>query len=749
MPHNTFRPDLMGEASIDVSGPLTCGDWASVTLTYTAGQFGIDDSGSIKISFRSATDQTRFQLTDPQAPGYVTVRASNGASLKVWYDSNRNIRPWHHTLYVQCNRFLSCGDTLTIVFGDRSAGGPGFRTQTFVEHSFEFRVHVDAFATYDYVPLPPERQPVMALLAGPPARVRAILPSLRDGADRFWFGLKVEDRWGNPTGRDGAIYHLHPSHPVTGLPPVVDMAEQGGALRLKGLRMDGQGPLVITVRDAGGTEVARSNPLILQAGTPFRHYWSDMHGQSEETVGTNSARDYFTFARDKGMVDICGHQGNDFQITDTFWRTLNDLTREFDDPGQFLAVPGYEWSGNTSVGGDHNVWYRTDDRPIYRAQRSLVMEDSSPDNDCLDAHDLFRRLQTEDALVVAHVGGRYADVRYAHDARLEPSVEVHSAWGTFEWIVADAMAEGYRVGIVAGSDGHKGRPGASYPGASKFGSYGGLTCHLMPELSRDALFAAFRQRRHYATTGCRAFIDLRLADFGDGVRSLPDGTEPTTEALIGDIILANGPRANLSLRVVGHCGIERIEIRDGLTVLEVIKPMAEERLRGNRLRIQCEGAEYKGRGRLVTWDVTAKVQGASLQDLRPINFWNPDKLPVWDSETVAWSNVTTGGTHAVDLWLDDLDAAEVQITSPMANLGIAIAQMGTDEHVTECGGLGKKMTLLRLPDSPLPPEADILRVLPVSDQCESRIYAKVVFEDGHMAWTSPIYITRTTPKDPA
>ena len=30
----------------------------------------------------------------------------------------------------------------------------------------------------------------------------------------------------------------------------------------------------------------------------------------------------------------------------------------------------------------------------------------------------------------------------------------------------------------------------------------------MPELTRDALFAALRQRRHYGTTGTRLFIDL-------------------------------------------------------------------------------------------------------------------------------------------------------------------------------------------------------------------------------------------------
>ena len=99
-----------------------------------------------------------------------------------------------------------------------------------------------------------------------------------------------------------------------------------------------------------------------------------------------------------------------------------------------------------------------------------------------------QKLKGKDCVVAAHVGGRYADILYAHDARLETAVEVHSAWGTFEWILRDAFEQGFRVGIVANSDGHKGRPGGCYPGASFFGSQGGLTCFLTPRLDRDAIF---------------------------------------------------------------------------------------------------------------------------------------------------------------------------------------------------------------------------------------------------------------------
>ena len=77
----------------------------------------------------------------------------------------------------------------------------------------------------------------------------------------------------------------------------------------------------------------------------------------------------------------------------------------------------------------------------------------------------------DDVLLIPHVGGRYADIVSFHDRALEKVVEIYSDWGRFEWLLEDALRQGYRVGVVANSDGHKGRPGASHPGASTFGEW--------------------------------------------------------------------------------------------------------------------------------------------------------------------------------------------------------------------------------------------------------------------------------------
>ena len=86
-------------------------------------------------------------------------------------------------------------------------------------------------------------------------------------------------------------------------------------------------------------------------------FWADLHAQSTETIGTGTVEDYFAFARDRAFLDVASHQGNDFQVTDAFWKRLQKVTREYNEPGRFVAFPGYEYSANTGLGGDHNVIY--------------------------------------------------------------------------------------------------------------------------------------------------------------------------------------------------------------------------------------------------------------------------------------------------------------------------------------------------------------------------------------------------------
>ena len=131
----------------------------------------------------------RPQFDDPTAPNYVSVEASNGAVLHAEYDMKRNTRPWDKTLYIKVVRgFLRKGECIVTRFGDPRGGCPGIRVQTFCEVTFEFRVLVDAIASYNYVELPV--QPEIRVVPGPPVVWKAILPTLRRRNQSFRLAIK-------------------------------------------------------------------------------------------------------------------------------------------------------------------------------------------------------------------------------------------------------------------------------------------------------------------------------------------------------------------------------------------------------------------------------------------------------------------------------------------------------------------------------------------------------------------------------
>ncbi len=743
-------PRLYGSAVLEGPAEVEVRSYQTFRLTYTVGALGLDDTGGIRVAFRLISDAGPLQTHDPAGANYVTARSSGEGALELKYDKIGGQRPWNETLTVfQRGGYLKPGETIEIVFGDTAGGSPGLLMPTFVDSGREFRVMADVQATGNYVSLP-DTQLCVAVVPGMADRHFAVLPTLRRPGEPFTLGLKAEDRWGNPTNLGARSFTVAASLPVNGLPDRIDFDPVGGAMTLEDLTIDREGVLWIALTDDIGESV-EAGPLHVRAGD-VAHFWGDLHGQTGETVGTNTAEHYFDFARNKSFLDVSSHQGNDFQIKSAFWAQLNDLTARFDAPGRFTVLPGYEWSGNTAVGGDHNVFYREEGAAIYRCSHALIADRSDAGNDAHTLTDLYAKLHAEpvDAVLYAHVGGRYADIHYDHDPRLEAAVEVHSAWGTFEWILTDGFEKRRRVGVVCNSDGHKGRPGSSYPGASIFGAYGGLTCFIMAENTRDAVFEAIRRRHTYGTTGCRAMVSLDVTLPGGGTLFLrnPDG-EPDTETrvvtacMMGDIVRTAGDHAEVEITVDAPVGIASIELRDGLSTREIWRPYGADDL-GDRVRVMWSGAEYRGRGRNTTWQGRAQFRGCAVDRFEAVNKLNPELLLKQVGRAdVVWKAVTTGNMMGFDAWTTvPASDATLEIRTNQGDLDLGLDAIGIEPVVLDAGGLAKQLRVQRLPNGRLPRSAHLKRTIPIAETGDTPVWICVTFEDGNQAWTSPAYLFR-------
>ena len=738
-------PALYGSAALTPLEPVETRSYQTFKLTYAVGKLGIDDTGGIQVAFRFIGDAGKAQISNPAAPNYVTA-SSNGEGRILLDVRSDGFRPWKLLLTAyQSGGYLKEGEKIEIIFGDTRHGSPGMQMQTFAESGYEFRVATDVQATGNFLPL--AQQFSVPIIAGPPHRWKAVLPSLRRPGETFQLGLKAEDIWGNPTAQARGRVRLEPSMPVERLPIEFDYAPDDRAMTFEGLRAAKQGTLRIKVL-VDGQEVAEAGPLVIRGGE-VAGFWGDLHGQSGETVGIGTAESYFDFARNKSFLDVTSHQGNDFQMNIPFWKHLNALTANLDEPGRFVVFPGYEWSGNTAVGGDHNVFFRHEGRQIHRCSHALLEDRSDLETDCHTLTDLYARLRSEDCVMYAHVGGRYANIAYDHDPVLETAVEMHSAWGTFEWILTDGFKLGRRVGVVCNSDGHKGRPGSSYPGSSTFGSYGGLTCFLTDRLDRDAIFEAMRRRHHYGTTGCRMHIDLAVELPSEGTlfernpAAVPDTPKRAVKsAIMGDIVQTASRTAQLTFTVMAHAGIERIEIRSGARVVETVRPYAEADL-GNRLRVLWSGAEYRGRGRNTVWRGRAKLPQARIERFETINLWNPERLFAQrGSNLVVWDTITTGNYMGFDIWLGEDASGDLAIKTNRGDLELPLDRIGLEDQVLDAGGLDRQLRVFRLPSKRLDREMTVSRTIDIGETGDTPIWICVTTEDGYQAWTSPVYLFR-------
>ena len=283
-------------------------------------------------------------------------------------------------------------------------------------------------------------------------------------------------------------------------------------------------------------------------------YWGDLHRHSSEGDGREPLVKHFPAARDLLRLDfmamtncgiltrdpmdrsLMGSLTGEKSITDgasmqhlhdlptlhryapEHWALNQRLVREYTEPGRFIPLLAYEWSCARS--GDRNVYYPAADEPM-RLARTLP--------------ELYRALEGTQALLIPHhpgyaVGRRGVDWS-THNARLERLVEIVSNHGCSEEprggiqplrnigmgsnvpgsSVQDAWARHLHLGVVAGSDCHR--------GAHEY-----LLTGLYAEaLTTEEVWLALWDRRTYATThGKRVVVEFCADGYPLGSRYATD-----------------------------------------------------------------------------------------------------------------------------------------------------------------------------------------------------------------------------------
>lgn len=718
---------VFGRAVISPTNDVIAGSLGTWTITLTVGHHGIDDGGRVLIARRLVSNWGLPQFDRPSEAEYTTVSTTGQAQVRPHYDPRAFVRPWKGAVVIDVyDGALAPGDSLAVTFGDTRFGGPGSRAQTFRQERCEFRVLVDAFGTGQFVKLP--NCPCLRIIGGSAKRLRVRTPSEVTVGQPFRVTLVAEDRLGNPADGYRATVNLSvESHGVDNVCSHTFQPTERGSYRFQGLILSQPGVHRVVAREVDGQLQSSSNPIVChRSRPPVRLFWGDIHGQTEATVGTGTVDEYFTFGRDVAALDFISHCGNDFQITREHWRETKDAVRRYHEPGRYVTFLAYEWSGNTPAGGDHNVYYRDGEGPLHRSSHWQLADRTDAGDDRYPISELHGTLrERDDVMIVPHIGGRHANLDF-FEAVHSPLIEIASVHGVFEWFAEDALRRGLRVGFIASSDDHTGRPGASYPSGSDvhFSMRGGLVGVYARELTREALWEAMWSRRCYGTTGERMILRIDA----DGH---PMGSEFT---------VTSPPL--IEAEVIGTAPLESVELRRGLHTVYTYPLMESHSGERYLLKLVWEGARTTWRRRPTRWDGSLSLDRGHILSAEPFAFDNPDEgITVCTEREVHWQSHTAGDPDGLFLDLDVPGEAKLTFRSEPTTFTFRIADLVSSPLSVEAGGAGQRVTASWRPRAHRPSAVRFAYRDESAPGDASAYWLRVIQRDGAMAWSSPIYVT--------
>jgi Protein of unknown function (DUF3604) len=467
------------------------------------------------------------QIEKPGADGYIAAELEDGTQLSMQASECDGT----YALSLPAGG-LRKGQTLTLVLGDRSAGGAGITaSRDHVFNKFFVLYVLPASGTGDRPPPwagglawagGAENQIVSActmhILGGNVDRLRVYAPSTVRPGQTFHVLIRPEDELGNLSSQNiGAL-----SLAANGVPlaPTVERIPDSTCMRAA-LSLSAEGVHRLRVFETSSGIAAVTNPVVCSR-TALPTYWGMIHGHTEMSDGTGALNHYFHQLKNEVMLDFVAPGDHDhlWETPDAYWRTTCEAVRRWHVPGEFVTFLGYEWAKWRRNGdGDRNVYYFDDDRPLYR----------SDDGEYATPPELFAALResNEKAIIIPHHtghGGNFCDWK-DHSPEHERLAEIYQIRGSYECAeeddnpvpekgvncppypdgyVRNALALGWRVGFTAGGDDHLGHWGTEY--RFETGYKQGLMSVQAAERTRGAIFEAMYGRRTVATTGARVLL---------------------------------------------------------------------------------------------------------------------------------------------------------------------------------------------------------------------------------------------------
>lgn len=558
-----------GTAIIDPTS-VSAGENVAFTVIFTA-ETSISEGGGIRIYFGSSIDHAECEITvDPMHDcGFVEVSCSNdevilettaGIGGPDW-----GIRLAETQIEITAGT-LNSGDTITMVYGAHSE--LAFAQDIAQASEVTVLVKTDVLGLYREI----DASPVLTIRPVDALRLNSAI-SVQTGQ----LVLSILDRYMNRVDTANPLADIYLLH------------ESGTELFIGHSRFS-SGHATFQLPDVGpGCYIFRIEvPLMaLSSRIPYcpggnSIYFGDIHFHSKfsDTLTPIDPLDVYESARNASLLDFASltdhaecivrdslyTQFLTREIPDS-WAEVKRMASTIGDAG-FVALLAYEttsFRNDYPRNGHMNV--------VYRGTEGVLHPWNGIGSDHLPWIDYFGPL-TElwslldsdgfTALTIPHhplyPGNLGSDFYYYHPDYMR-LVEIYSEHGCSESpdcinTVFDPALDpyargsiqralgvmGYRMGFIASSDNHLGRPGGTGIQDLLHGHSGGLAAVIAPSLTREGLYDALTNRSTYATTGVRMILEFTVngLSMGREIQSL----EPPV----------------IHYRVAGTAQLDRIEV---------------------------------------------------------------------------------------------------------------------------------------------------------------------------------------------
>ncbi|MBI1898628.1 MAG: DUF3604 domain-containing protein [Acidobacteria bacterium] len=490
-------------------------------------------------------------------------------------------------------------------------------------------------------------------------------------------------------------------------------------------------------------------------------YFGDLHNHGNVGYAQGSLRrsfeiarnhlDFFAFTPHAHWHDIRHFEGsiedkwiNGFAVTRARWPEVLEVAREFDAPGRFVTIAGYEWH-STSL-GDYHVLFPDLDAELFTPDDLKELQQFAKKRGCI-------MIPHHPAVRQGRRGANFSQ----RDPKVSPLLEIYSEWGNAEhdrgpfpylrhtepgrWTkntLQYQLAQGRRFGVLASTDDHLGYPGG----------YGeGLAAVFAPELSRKSILQALWDRRTYAVTGDRIALRFTLNGKVMG-RELPYARERL-----------------IRVSVSGWDQVDRVEVLKNNRVIHRNFPMDRETSSQSWSRPVLARFEYGwgpwpalGITRVCDWDFHIRLENAVLEAVQPCFTPGPLEEERRDrimerteqgvrvrSFTALRQQIEDRSQKAVVLKMRGGPESKLILTlqSPVnKTLAMTFRELAESSEVLYTGEFPRESALLNRIVFNEHYETSFQVDDTASGAQADWYYVRVVQSNGQLAWSSPIWVEK-------